>query len=72
MEKQSFELGTSYNIKETISVAEGGIVSKQFIKNKGGNNTFMIRTNNSILFMLRSSSGIAGIKFGLRYARTER
>ena len=39
MEKQSFEPGTSYNIKETISVAEGGIVSKQFIKNKGGNIT---------------------------------
>ena len=39
MEKQSFEPATIYNLNEAISVAEGGIVSKQFIKNKGGNIT---------------------------------
>ena len=39
MEKQSFEPGSIYKLKESISIAEGGIVSKQFIKNKGGNIT---------------------------------
>ena len=39
MEKKSFEPGTNYNLKTSIEVAEGGIVSKQFIKNKGGTNT---------------------------------
>ena len=39
MEKQSFESGSKYNLKGSIEVAEGGIVSKQFIKNKGGNIT---------------------------------
>lgn len=40
MEKQSFVSGEVYNLKKSISVAEGGVVSKQFIKNKGGNVTF--------------------------------
>ena len=39
MEKQSFESAKVYNIKKSIDVAEGGVVSKQFIKNKGGNIT---------------------------------
>ena len=39
MEKQSFEPSTVYNLKESISIAEGGVVSKQFIKNSGGNIT---------------------------------
>lgn len=39
MEKQTFEPSTIYNLKDSISVAEGGVVSKQFIKNKGGNIT---------------------------------
>ncbi len=37
MEKKSFESATAYNLKESIAIAEGGVVSKQFIKNKGGN-----------------------------------
>lgn len=40
MEKQSFESAKVYNLKDSISVAEGGVVSKQFVKNKGGNITF--------------------------------
>ena len=39
MEKQSFEPGTICNLNEAISVAKGGVVSKQFAKNKGGNIT---------------------------------
>lgn len=39
MEKQSFESAKVYNLKESIDVAEGGVVSKQFIKNNGGNIT---------------------------------
>lgn len=39
MEKQSFESAKVYNLKENISIAEGGVVSKQFIKNNGGNIT---------------------------------
>ena len=39
MEKQSFEPGKIYSLNKSIQVAEGGIVSKQFIKNKGGNIT---------------------------------
>ncbi|NJN26828.1 MAG: cupin domain-containing protein [Cyclobacteriaceae bacterium] len=39
MEKKSFEAGKKYNLKEAISIAEGGVVSKQYIKNKGGNIT---------------------------------
>ncbi|MCK5207789.1 MAG: cupin domain-containing protein [Cyclobacteriaceae bacterium] len=39
MEKQSFESAKVYNLKKTISIAEGGVVSKQFIKNNGGNIT---------------------------------
>ena len=39
MEKQSFESAKVYSLKETISIAEGGVVSKQFIKNNGGNIT---------------------------------
>lgn len=40
MEKQSFEPGKVYNLKESVTISEGGIVSKQFIKNTGGNITF--------------------------------
>ena len=40
MEKQTFEQGKTYRLKESVSVTKGGIVSKQFIKNKGGNITF--------------------------------
>ena len=40
MEKKSFEPAAVYSLKETISIAEDGIVSKQFIKNNGGNITF--------------------------------
>ena len=39
MEKQSFEPAKKYNLEASIKIAEGGIVSKQFIKNKGGNIT---------------------------------
>ncbi len=39
MEKQTFESGEVYNLKNSISIAEGGVVSKQFVKNKGGNIT---------------------------------
>jgi len=39
MENQSFEPASIYNLKGSIEVADGGIVSKQFIKNKGGNIT---------------------------------
>ncbi|MCK5103637.1 MAG: cupin domain-containing protein [Cyclobacteriaceae bacterium] len=39
MEKQSFESAKVYNLKKTISIAEGGVVSKQFIKSNGGNIT---------------------------------
>jgi quercetin dioxygenase-like cupin family protein len=39
MEEQTFEPGKKYNLAASIDVAEGGIVSKQFIKNKGGNIT---------------------------------
>ena len=39
MEKQSFEPASVYNLKDSVDVAVGGIVSKQFIKNKGGNIT---------------------------------
>ena len=40
MGKQSFESAKVYNLKDSISIAEGGVVSKQFIKNKGGNISF--------------------------------
>lgn len=39
MKNQSFEPGVKYNLKDAIEVADGGIVSKQFIKNAGGNIT---------------------------------
>jgi quercetin dioxygenase-like cupin family protein len=39
MENKSFEPAKKYALKESISIAEGGVVSKQFIKNKGGNIT---------------------------------
>jgi hypothetical protein len=32
MEEQTFEPGKKYNLAASIDVAEGGIVSKQFIK----------------------------------------
>ena len=40
MEAKSFEPSKVYNLKSSVSIAEGGIVSKQFLKNKGGNITF--------------------------------
>ncbi len=40
MEKKSFESAKVYNLKNAVDIAEGGIVSKQFVKNKGGNITF--------------------------------
>lgn len=40
MEKETFESGKVYSLKDSISIAEGGVVSKQFVKNKGGNITF--------------------------------
>ncbi len=40
MEKKSFKPAEVYNLKKAINFAEGGVVSKQFIKNKGGNITF--------------------------------
>jgi len=40
MEKQSFKPAKVYNLKKAVNIAEGGIVSKQLIKNKGGNITF--------------------------------
>jgi len=40
MEKKAFESATVYNLKESVNIAEGGVVSKQFIKNGGGNITF--------------------------------
>lgn len=40
MEKKSFLPAEVYNLKNSVSFAEGGVVSKQFIKNKGGNITF--------------------------------
>lgn len=39
MEKSAFEPAHVYNLKKSIGIAEGGVVSKQFIKNKGGNIT---------------------------------
>ena len=36
MEKQSFEPAKKYNLETSIEVAQGGGVSKQFIKNHGG------------------------------------
>ena len=39
MEKQSFEPGTKYSLKESVEIAGGGIVSKQFVKNNHGNIT---------------------------------
>ena len=39
MEKKSFEPAKKYSLKASISIAEGGVVSKQFIKNEGGNVT---------------------------------
>jgi quercetin dioxygenase-like cupin family protein len=39
MENQSFEPAAVYNLKKSVEIAKGGIVSKQFIKNKGGNIT---------------------------------
>jgi quercetin dioxygenase-like cupin family protein len=45
MEKQSFEPASVYNLKNSIQVAEGGIVSKQFLKNKSGNITLFAFDN---------------------------
>lgn len=40
MEKKSFVPAEVYNLKKAVNFAEGGVVSKQFIKNNGGNITF--------------------------------
>ncbi len=40
MENKAFEPAEVYNLKKAVNFAEGGVVSKQFIKNKGGNITF--------------------------------
>ncbi|MCF6360883.1 MAG: cupin domain-containing protein [Cyclobacteriaceae bacterium] len=40
MEKKSFIPAEVYNLKEAVNIAEGGVVSKQFVKTKGGNITF--------------------------------
>lgn len=40
MEKKTFESAKVYNLKNAVDIAEGGVVSKQFVKNKGGNITF--------------------------------
>ena len=39
METPSFEPSKKYQLDQSIQIAEGGIVSKQFIKKKGGNIT---------------------------------
>ena len=39
MAKHSFEPSLVYNLKKSIQVADGGIVSKQFLKKKSGNIT---------------------------------
>ncbi len=40
MDNKTFIPAKAYNLKESVKFAEGGVVSKQFIKNKGGNITF--------------------------------
>lgn len=40
MEKKAFEPAKVYNLKGSVTISEGGVVSKQFIKNDGGNITF--------------------------------
>lgn len=40
MENKSFKSAEVYNLKKSVDFAKGGVVSKQFIKNKGGNITF--------------------------------
>ena len=40
MEKKSFNAGEVYNVKKAVNFTEGGVVSKQLLKNKGGNVTF--------------------------------
>lgn len=40
MDQQAFKPAKVYNLKSSVSIAEDGIVSKQFLKNKGGNITF--------------------------------
>jgi hypothetical protein len=45
MEEQTFEPGKKYNLAASIDVAEGGIVSKQFIKNKGQYHGWALRTS---------------------------
>jgi quercetin dioxygenase-like cupin family protein len=40
MDKQAFEPATVYNLKQSVEIAPGAVVSKQFIKTKGGNITF--------------------------------
>ncbi len=40
MDKKAFEPATVYNLKQSVEIAAGAVVSKQFIKTKGGNITF--------------------------------
>jgi len=40
MEKTTFEPATVYNLKRSVEIAAGAVVSKQFVKTKGGNITF--------------------------------
>ncbi len=40
MKNKSFKPAKVYNLKQVVSFAEGGVVSKQFVKSKGGNITF--------------------------------
>lgn len=40
MKNKTFKPAEVYNLKKAVNFAEGGVVSKQFIKNKGGNITF--------------------------------
>ena len=40
MKNKLFKPAEVYNLKKVVTIAEGGVVSKQFIKNKGGNITF--------------------------------
>ena len=40
MEKTTFEPATVYNLKRSVEIAAGAVVSKQFVKTKGANITF--------------------------------
>jgi len=40
MDKTTFESATVYSLKKSVEIATGAVVSKQFVKTKGGNITF--------------------------------